>query len=226
MSEVSPPKLPKAQADKAATGIENAVLKTLSAPAEAPKATVEAAAPQVASQAEKMARPMMDAFDQIAKAQAEFAQKLGFDPKNFAFNPAKMGFDPAKFAVDPKAFGTAMPKFDMLFAQQQKNVETFFKAQAALVDGVQAVYQRQVALFQQSITEATGLMQALLAERDGKAGVEKQVDASKKAFEKILSEAKELGEVVSKSHGEAFRLLNDRAVEQIEEMKAAYEKAA
>ena len=91
---------------------------------------------------------------------------------------------------------------------------------------MQSVYQRQVALFQQSISEATNLLQSLMAEKDGKAGVEKQVDASKKAFEKLISEAKELGDVVSKSQTEAFQLLNDRAVEQIEEIKAAYEKAA
>ncbi|HEX2528741.1 MAG TPA: phasin family protein [Geminicoccus sp.] len=241
MSEISPPKATKG-ADKAAPGVEAAVLKTLAAPAEAPKAAADAAqaaapaatpAATATATAEKAGRPMMDAFDQFTKAQAEFAQKMGFDPKTFAFSPAKFGFDPSKFSFDPaklgfdpKAFGGNMPKFDLLFAQQQKNMETFFKAQAALVDGVQTVYQRQVTLFQQTMSEATSLMQSLLAERDGKAGMEKQVDASKKAFEKIISEAKELGDVVSKSQGEAFRLLNDRAVEQIEEMKAAYEKAA
>ena len=241
MSEISSPKASKASASKAASSVEANVSKTMTETADAAEVIGNgSASEETLTSAEKATRPMADAFDQIAKAQADFAQKMGFDPKTFAFdtsklgfNPAKFGFDPSKFAFDPakfgmdaSAFGGNMPKFDVLFTQQQKNVETFFKAQAALVDGVQTVYQRQVALFQQSISEATTLLQSLMAEKDRKAGVEKQVDASKKAFEKMIAEAKELGNVVSKSQTEAFQLLNDRAVEQVEEIKAAYEKVA
>jgi phasin family protein len=176
----------------------------------------------------KSVQPMADVFDQIAKAQAEFAQRMGFDAKAFGFDPAKFGFDPAKMGFDPGKFGfdKTAPRFELLLAQHQKNVGAFFKAQAAMVDGVQTVFQRQLALFQQTLAEATSLMQALMAEKDSRIGVEKQVDASKKAFEKILAEAKELGDVVSKSQTEAFQLLNDRALEQMDEIKAAYEKAA
>ena len=41
-----------------------------------------------------------------------------------------------------------------------------------------------------------------------------------------MGEAKELGDVVSKSQTEAFQLLNHRALEQMEEIKAAYDKSA
>ena len=167
-------------------------------------------------------QPMADMFDQLIKAQTEFAQRLGFDAKGFGFDAAK--FDPSRFGMD-KAFSAA-PRFDLLFAQHQKNVGAFLKAQSAMMDGAQTVFQRQIALFQQTITEATTLMQSLLAEKDSRIGIEKQVDASKKAFEKIIAEAKELGDVVTKSQSEAFQLLNQRALEQIEEIKSAYEKAA
>jgi phasin family protein len=227
MSETSTPKATKAVAEKAVAATSTAAdqaSKMADAGAEAVGRTSAAM--------KKSAQPMADVFDQIAKAQAEFTQRMGFDPKTFGFDPAKFGLDPAKFGFDPAkfgfdtSFGPAAPRFELLFAQHQKNVGAFFKAQAAMVDGVQTVFQRQLALFQQTLAEATSLMQAMVAEKDSRIGMEKQVDASKKAFEKILSEAQELGDVVSKSQSEAFQLLNDRALEQIEEIKAAYEKAA
>ncbi|HWL71196.1 MAG TPA: phasin family protein [Geminicoccus sp.] len=171
---------------------------------------------------------MADIFDQLIKAQTEFAQRLGFDPKGFGFDAARFDpskFDAGKFGMD-QAFGQGMPRFDLVLAQHQKNVGAFLKAQAAMVDGAQTVFQRQLALFQQTITEATTLMQNLLAEKDSRAGIEKQVDASKQAFEKIIAEAQDLGNVVTKSQSEAFQLLNARALEQIEEIKSAYEKTA
>jgi phasin family protein len=225
MSETSTPKTTKAAAEKAAAAMSAATDQAGNA---AGARTVD----KSSAAAKNPVPAMTDVFDQIAKSQAEFAQRLGFDGKAFGFDPAKFGFDPAKMGFDPskfgfdKALGVGTPRFDLLFAQHQKNVGAFFKAQAAMVDGVQTVFQRQLALFQQTLTEATSLMQALVAEKDSRIGVEKQVDASKKAFEKILAEAKELGDVVSKSQNEAFQLLNDRALEQMEEIKAAYEKAA
>jgi phasin family protein len=224
MSETSTPKTTKAAAEKATGAAADQASKAADTGAETVgKAGVAA---------KNAMQPMADAFDQIAQAQAEFAQRLGFDPKTFGFDPAKFGFDPGKFGFDPakfgmdKSFGAAAPRFELLFAQHQKNVGAFFKAQAAMVDGVQTVFQRQLALFQQTLGEATSLMQALMSEKDSRIGVAKQVDASKKAFEKILAEAKELGDVVTKSQSEAFQLLNDRAMEQMEEIKAAYDKAA
>lgn len=238
MAEISIPKPGKAPAGTMAPVGKQPADPIGAAVAAAVEQTAQAA-DQGAAAAEKMtttgqgtSQPMADMFDRIARAQAELAQRMGFDPKTFGFDPAKFGFDPGKFGFDPakfgldKSFGAAAPRFELLFAQHQKNVGAFFKAQTAMVDGVQTVFQRQLALFQQTLAEATSLMRAMMAEKDSRIGMEKQVDASKKAFEKILAEAKELGDVVSKSQGEAFQLLNDRALEQIEEIKAAYEKAA
>ena len=176
----------------------------------------------------KATQPMAEMFDQLIKAQTEFAQRLGFDPKGFGFDAARFDpskFDASKFGMD-QAFGQAMPRFDLVLAQHQKNVGALLRAQAAMVDGAQTVFQRQLALFQQTITEATSLLQNLLAEKDSRAGIEKRVDASKQAFEKIIAEAQDLGNVVTKSQTEAFQLLNERALEQIEEIKSAYEKSA
>lgn len=219
-STAAPGGAAKSQQDHAAASAKPSAGKP--GPGETSAATLMASAAQAA-------QPMVDALDQIAKAQAEFAQQMGFDPKTFAFNPAKFGLE-GNFGLDKafgdKIFGAGMPRFDLLFVQHQKNIESFFRAQASLVDGVQAVYRRQVALLQEAVTEASQLMQALLAEKDSRTGAEKQVEASKKAFEKILSEAKELGAVMSKSQNEAFQVLNQRALEQIEEIKSACEKSA
>ena len=220
MTENSAPKAAKAAADKSAAAAQT-MAKEQAKVADAATAAVR----DMGAAASKASQPMMDVLDRMAKMQAEFAQRMGFDPKSVGFDPAKLGFDPSKFGMD-KMFGDNMPRFDLMLGQHQKNVETFFKAQVALVDGVQSVYQRQLALLQQTLGEAVSLMQSLMAEKDSRKGVEKQVDASKKAFEKIMGEAKELGDVVSKSQTEAFKLLNHRALEQMEEIKAAYDKSA
>ena len=220
MTENSAPKAAKAAADKSA-----AVTQTMAKEQGKAVDAATAAVRDMGAAASKASQPMMDVLDRMAKMQGEFAQRMGFDPKSMGFDAAKLGFDPTKFGME-KMFGGNMPRFDLMLGQHQKNVEAFFKAQVALVDGVQSVYQRQMALLQQTLGEAVSLMQSLLAEKDSRAGVEKQVDASKKAFEKIMGEAKELGDVVSKSQTEAFQLLNHRALEQMEEIKAAYDKSA
>ncbi len=234
MAEPSAPKTIKpAIGDKTAVtaaGTDTAVARADQAKAVADEAIKagSASADAAAGAVPKAANPMADMFDQLIKAQTEFAQRLGFDPKGFGFDPVRFDpskFDAGKFGMD-QAFGSAMPRFDLVLAQHQKNVGAFLKAQAAMVDGAQTVFQRQLALFQQTITEATTLLQNLLAEKDSRIGIEKQVDASKQAFEKIIAEARDLGNVVTRSHSEAFQLLNERALEQIEEIKAVYEKSA
>ena len=170
----------------------------------ATKATTE----KVAAASERAAQPMLDAMEEMRRAGTEFASKLGF--------------------TMPKFDGSvpAMPNMDVFMTAHQKNVEAFFKAQATMVDGMQAVMQRQVALFQQTMSEAVELLQSIAAEKDPKAGLSRQVEASKKTFEKLLGDARELGDVVTKSQSEAFQLLNKRAMDQIEEIKSAFSKVA
>ena len=215
-------------ASKAAKSAEKAVADVQAAAKEQNMKAAEAglsAMREVNTAATKASQPMIETLDRMAKMQAEFAQRMGFDPKGMGFDMTRFGLDPSRFGMD-KMFGSAMPQFEMMLGQQQKNLEAFFKAQTALTDGVQSVYQRQFSLLQKTLTEAVGLMQSLMAEKDSRKGAERQVDASKKAFEKILSEVNELGDVVSKSQNEAFQVLNQRALEQMEEMKAAYDKNA
>ena len=54
---------------------------------------------------------------------------------------------------------------------------------------------------------------------------EKQADLVKLAFEKALSNARELAELVAKSNSEAAEVINKRVSESLEEVKAVVTKA-
>ncbi|WP_417518169.1 phasin family protein [Minwuia sp.] len=119
--------------------------------------------------------------------------------------------------------GMKLPNFDMdaFVSMQQKNVEAMTAANQMVLDGFRAVFERQVQIAQQSISDAQAAVQDLTNMRD-QMDMEKQAAAAKAAMEQAAAQVKELSEMATRSQTEAFDILNKRLMESIEEAKGQF----
>ncbi|WP_417518171.1 phasin family protein [Minwuia sp.] len=128
------------------------------------------------------------------------------------------------FADFTKAFGDMkMPMFDMeaLSAMQQKNFEAVTAANQLAMDGMRAVFERQVQIAQQSVEEAQVAVKAM-AEGKTKIDADEQVANAKVAMEKAATNMRELSEMAAKSQNEVFDVLNKRMMDGIDEVKTQF----
>ncbi len=169
-------------------------------------------------------------LDMAKKAQPNF-----FDPKNNPFlDPKNNPFlDPEKNPLlnNPmlsKEFGAgiAMPNanpkmVEDLMAAQKSNFEALAEANKTAVEGFQAVFQRQTEILRELTEEATAAAQELSATGAPDAMIAGRIDQVKDLMKQSVSNVREMSEMIAKSQGEAFDILNDRAAENLEELKAA-----
>jgi phasin family protein len=128
------------------------------------------------------------------------------------------------FADFTKAFADMkMPMFDIdaITATQQKNIEAFTAANQLAMDGVRAVFERQVQIAQQSVEEAQTALKAV-AEGKAKVDFEEQAAVAKAAMEKAAANVRELSDMAAKSQNEVFDVLNKRMLDGIEEVKGQF----
>jgi phasin family protein len=119
-----------------------------------------------------------------------------------------------------------MPGVDWqeLMASQQKNVTALTKANQVLMQGAQAVMQRQVEILQKAMSEAVEASQELMKEGDPQAGAEKRFELARASFEAAIKNMRELAELAAKSNQEALEVINKRAVESFDEIRKALDK--
>jgi phasin family protein len=109
-------------------------------------------------------------------------------------------------------------------ASQQKNIQALTAANQLAFEGFQAVARRQSEILRQSIEQTTAIVTELLAAGSPEDKVAKQAELVKSAFEKALTNTRELAELVTKSNSEAADVINKRVSESLEELKAAVAK--
>ena len=116
-----------------------------------------------------------------------------------------------------------VPGFDVqaLVALQQRNMEAFQLAQKTMMEGVQMVMKREIEIVQHSVEEAMKTVQDLMSETDPKSNVKMRVEVAKQTLEGALANLRELTSLTQKSNEEAFTILNKRALERFDEVKAA-----
>jgi phasin family protein len=132
-------------------------------------------------------------------------------------------FDPTKMAND---FTNAIKQFklpgvdvDSLVAAQKKNMEALTNANRVAFEGTQAIAKRQAEILQETMNEASKGLDAISKAGSPPEAAAKQAEFAKEAFERALSNMRELAEMVSKSREEATATINGRISEGLEEMK-------
>jgi phasin family protein len=121
-----------------------------------------------------------------------------------------------------KAFaGFNFPGFDVetILASQRKNFEAFTQANQLAVEGVQAFAKRQVEIATAAIEEAQAALKELTVPGGAEEKLAKNAELAKVAYEKALAATRELSDLVAKTSGDAFGVLNKRFTEGFEEIK-------
>ncbi|MCP5367654.1 MAG: phasin family protein [Hyphomicrobiales bacterium] len=143
---------------------------------------------------------------------------------NFDMTQMLADFDPKKMAAEfSKVMGQYnLPSVDVesMLKSQQKNVEALTVANRTAMEGFQAVANRQAEILKETLDEAQAAVERFATSTTPQDAAAKQAELVKDAFEKALSNMRELAELVAKSNNEAASAINSRISESLEEIKS------
>jgi phasin family protein len=104
---------------------------------------------------------------------------------------------------------------------QRRNVEALTAANQTIAQGLQTVVQRQGEIARQSVKQFQDLVSFKPSSTSVTETLVKQIDVAKTAYEKNVTNARELGDIVAKVGLEAADILSRRVVASLDEVKAA-----
>ena len=149
-----------------------------------------------------------------------------FDPKTFSFDAEKMAEFFKQNDFTKHLANLKMPGMDpeALVKAQQKNMDALIEANKAAAAGYQELFKRQVAIFEETMTEASKQMKAFDAKKiDDLAKA--QAELAKAAFEKALANMQALAEGAQKANAEAYEIVSARIKESLSELRDMATKA-
>jgi phasin family protein len=104
---------------------------------------------------------------------------------------------------------------------QRRNVEALTAANQTIAQGLQTVVQRQGEIARQSVKQFQDLVSFKPSSTSVTETLVKQIDVAKTSYEKNVTNARELGDIVAKVGSEAADILSRRVVASLDEVKAA-----
>jgi phasin family protein len=119
----------------------------------------------------------------------------------------------------------AMPDMEALVTANRKNIETLSATNRVALEGAQAVARRHMEIMQQSMSEMSEAFRALSTPDAPQAKAAKQAELVKQAYERGISNMKELSDMIRQANAEALGLINKRFTEAMDEVKALAQKA-
>ena len=132
-------------------------------------------------------------------------------------------FDISKYLGDFKVPGVDV---DSLVSSQRKNIEALTQANKLAYDGLQAVVKRQAEILRQTVDEIAQATKDIAEPGNPQDKASKQAELAKEAFERSLSNLRELSEMIAKANTEAFDLLNKRFTQSLDEVRDTFTKLA
>ncbi|MGQ0664679.1 MAG: phasin family protein [Pseudomonadota bacterium] len=138
------------------------------------------------------------------------------------FDLSKM-MDFSKLLSDFKPPGIDM---DKMISSQRRNLEALTQANQVAVEGMQAVAKRQAEIFRQVMEESSQMAKDMLAMGSPEDKAAKHTALTKDAFQRAVSNMRELAEMVAKSNTEAFDVINKRVADSLDELRETFAKRA
>jgi phasin family protein len=122
--------------------------------------------------------------------------------------------------------GFSLPGFDFgaIFDMQRKNIEAFTAASQTFTQGLQTVAKRQSEIARQQVEQFQSLLTTAAPTTKVEDTLVKQADLVKAAYEKNVSNARELQNILTKVTTEASDILSRRVVAGLDEIKAVAQK--
>ena len=108
---------------------------------------------------------------------------------------------------------------DSILASQKKNLEALTAANRTALEGLQAVGKRQAEILQETMNETSKAVDALAKAGSPAEVAAKQAELTKSAFERALSNMRELADLVAKSNQDASTAISSRISSSLDEIK-------
>jgi phasin family protein len=117
------------------------------------------------------------------------------------------------------------PEVEPVFASQRRNVEAMMQANRLAIDGVHAVWRRQLDFIQETLAGVTTLVRDV----HGTPGplnekFARHAEYSKQAFDRNLINARELTEIATKATTDAMNIIGKRFCERLFEVRNTEDK--
>lgn len=119
-------------------------------------------------------------------------------------------------------FGMKFPSFPDMTAVLEgyrRNIEVLTRANQVAWEGAQLFARRQAEIIQENMAELSEALSSIAFAGSAEQRAARQVEWVRRAYERAVNNARELGEILQRSSGEALDLLNRRFMEAMEEMQ-------
>jgi phasin family protein len=115
---------------------------------------------------------------------------------------------------------------EAVWAAQRRNIEALNQANQLAVEGVHALAKRQIEMTQQTIEDFSTLVREMTQPVSTEDRIAKHTEFTKKMIDKGLTHGREVAALAAKAGTEATEVLQKRATEGIDEMRAFACKSA
>ncbi|BBK35176.1 phasin [Allostella sp. ATCC 35155] len=115
---------------------------------------------------------------------------------------------------------------EAMMAAQRRNIEAVTRANQLAAEGMQAVMKRQAEILRQTMEEASRMMGDIAQAGGPERQAAKQAEVAKAAFEKAISNMKEIADLMARANQDTFAVINKRVAESMDEVRAQLAKAA
>jgi len=150
-----------------------------------------------------------------------------FDPKTFSFDVEKMTEFFKQNDFTKQLSQLRMPGVDpeAMMSAQKKNMDALVEANKAAAAGYQDLFKRQMAIFEETMTEAQAQLKSFDATKIDPDSAKAQAELAKAAFEKALANMQALAEGAQKANAEAYEIVSARIKESLSELRDMATKA-
>ena len=130
-------------------------------------------------------------------------------------------FDFTKFTGE---FKLPVVNVETVVETGRKNFAAMTTASTAAVETFKTIAQRQSDMLRAAMEDLSKHGSDVLGAASIEEKAAKQVDFAKKSYDSVIANTKELADLYTKGHADAFETLNARVAELTEEVKAAFAK--
>lgn len=148
------------------------------------------------------------------------------NPSNpfLGFDPAKM-FDFDKLGAEMRRSGLGAVDMGSVLEAQRRNLEALAQANQVAAEGMKALAQRQGEIMRQTMEQTGAAMRDLMSPASPEDKAARQTEIAKAAFERAISNARELAEMMTRAQHEAGDVITKRMAASMEELKRLIETA-
>ncbi|MBB5222107.1 phasin family protein [Amaricoccus macauensis] len=150
-----------------------------------------------------------------------------FDPKTFSFDVDKMTefFKQNDFSKQLANLKIPGVDTDAMVAAQQKNMDALVEANKAAAAGYQDLFRKQVAIFEETMSEARKQLSSFDTTKLDADAAKAQGDLARAAFEKAIGNMQALAESAQKANSDAYDIVAARIRESMTELRDMANKA-